>query len=194
MLFEYIIIILVLLALLLEFVFFRLIKHYNYELNYKESLLYSIPILIITIFSLTDYSVIRQNLRWDYLIIIVSYFLIILIIYYILRFIKNKKYIPCKSIIGYVLMSIINLMILFNFPTNKLINISGWDILGLFLGYILVSIIFIVLLLIINIIFLIIKLATKTDNNYTNIKYKISKITYINVFTILLLIILVFYD
>ena len=157
-------------------------------------MLYSNPILIITIFSLIDYSVIRQNLRLDYLIIIVSYFLIILIIYYILRFIKNKKYIPCKSIIGYVLMSIINLMILFNFPTNKLINISGWDILGLFLGYILVSIIFIVLLLIINIIFLIIKLATKTDNNYHNIKYKISKITYINVFTILLLIILVFYD
>lgn len=192
MIFEYIILIFVFLALLIGFVFFRFIKHYNYELNYKESLLYSVPILVITIFGLIDYSVIRQNLRWDYLIIIVSYFLIILIIYYILRFIKNKKYIPCKSIIGYVLLSIINLVILFIFPANKLSNISGWDMLGLFLGYILVSIIFIVLLLITNIIFLIIRLATKTNNNYNNIKYKISKFSYINIFTVILLIILIF--
>lgn len=192
MLFEYIILILVFLALLIGFVFFKFIKHYNYELNYKESLLYSIPILIMTIFGLIDYSVIRQNLRWDYLIIIVSYFLIILIIYYILRFIKNKKYIPCKSIIGYILLSIINLVVLFNFSADKLSNISGWAMLGIVIVYILISIIFIVLLLIINIIFLIIKLVTKNNNNYKNVEYKISKFSYINIFTIILLIIMIF--
>lgn len=192
MLFEHIILILVFLALLIGFIFWKFIKYYNYELNYKESLLYSIPILIISIFGLIDYSVIRQNLRWDYLIIIVSYFLIILLIYYILRFIKIKKYISCKSIIGYVIMSIVNLMVLLNFPTNKLSNISGWDMLELFLVYLIISIIFIVLLLIINIVFLTIKLATKNDNNFKNIKYKISKFSYINIFTIILLIIIVF--
>jgi len=35
--FEYIILILVFLALLIGFVFFRFIKYYNYELDYKES-------------------------------------------------------------------------------------------------------------------------------------------------------------
>ncbi len=54
-------------------------------------------------------------------------------------------------------MSTVNLVVLFNFPTNELSNISG--MLELFLGYILISAIFIVLLLILNIILLIIRLA-----------------------------------
>ena len=186
-------IILISLGLLIVFIFLKFIKHHNYELNYKESLIYSIPVIILTMLELIDYSVINQTLNWIFLIVTISFFLILLIIYYILRFIKLKKYIPFKSIIGYLLISITNLIILFNFPVNKLSNINGWDMLLVIVSYILISIIYIVILLIINIIFLIIRLITKTNDNYNNIEYKISKFSYLNIFiVVLLLIILIF--
>ena len=187
MLFKYII--LIFLGLLIGFGFWKFIKHYNYELNYKESLIYSIPVLMLTILGLIDYSVIKQDLSLIFFITIISYFLLLLIFYYILRFIKLKKYIPFKSIIGYILISIINLVVLFNFPTNQLSNINGWDMVGIIVAYILFSIIYIAILLIINIIFLIIRLITKTNNNYNNIEYKISKLSYLNIFIIVLLLI-----
>ncbi len=190
--FNYIILILIMIGILVGFVFYKLIKYCKYELHFKESVLYSIQILIISVFGLIDYSLIKQNLRWNYLTAIAIYFLIILFIYYILRFIKLKKFIPFKSIISYILMTVANLVILFNFFTNELSNISGWNILGVILSYILIDTIFIVLLLTLNIIFSIIKLATKTDTNYNNVQYKISKFSYLNIFAIILLIILIF--
>ena len=65
-------------GILVGFVFYKLIKYCKYELHFKESVLYSIQILIISIFGLIDYSLIKQNLRWNYLTAIAIYFLIIL--------------------------------------------------------------------------------------------------------------------
>lgn len=184
-----IIIILTFLALLIGPVFNKIIKHYNYELNFKESILYSSLILIISFWILTNFKVTSSNLWLYYLIGLGSYYLLLLIIYYILRFRKLKKYIPFKAIVGYLLISIIYLVILFNFPTSKLSNINGWDMLGVFLFYILISVLHIFSLLIINFIFLIINHYSKEDNNYNNIKYKISKFNFINIFIIILLIV-----
>lgn len=191
--FDYVVCVLIVVGILLGFGWWKLIGHYNYELNFKESLIYSFPILILTILGLVDYSIIRKNLGWEISICIASYFVIMLIIYYITRFIKLKKYIPAKSIIGYVVLSVINLVILFilleNYPSS---NIDGWDALGLYFFYILLSCSFIVLLLLINAILIVIKVIKKNNPDYNNCKYKISKCSYINIFIIILLIGIIF--
>lgn len=190
--FNYIILILVIMGIICAYSFRVIIKHVKYELNFKESLLYSFSILILTLFCLIDYRLIRVNIGWEISICITIYFLVLLLIYYIIRFIKLKKYIPFKTIIGYVLISVINLVILFNLLSKSTSNINGWDALGLYLIYIVVCVIYIAILLIFNFGILIFKSIKKNTIEYKNTNYKISKFSIINLFAIILLIELVF--
>jgi len=192
MIFDYVISILIIVGILGGFGFLNLIKHYNYELNFKESLLFPVSTLILTILCLADFSLIQIYVGWEFSISIVIYFLALLVLYYITRSIKLEKYIPLKTIIGYILISVVNLVILFNLLSKFTSNISGWDALGLYLVYIALCILYIVLLVSINIIIFIIKSIKKDNKNYKNINYKVSKFSFINISMIILIICLIF--
>lgn len=192
MIFDYVVCILIVIGILGLVGGWKLINHFNYELNYKESLLFPISILILTILCLVDFSFIQIYVGWEFSISIVIYFLALLILYYIIRSIKLKKYIPLKSIIGYILMSVINLVVLFIILVNSTSNIDGWDALGLLLIYIVLLGAYLILLLLINIAISIIKIIRKDEINYKNIGYKISKFCFINLSAIILMIGLIF--
>ncbi len=187
--FDYVILILVIIGLFGGLCFLRIIKNHNYELNFKESLLYSILLLILTFIFLFDFKLLNINLDFRVCYVIVIYFLILLLIYYILRSIKHKKYIPYKVLIGYIIISVVNLIILFNLLNAGTSKINGWDALGLFIIYIAISITYIALLVLINFIIFIIKSIKKEETSFNNISYKISKFILVNLFITLLIII-----
>lgn len=187
MIFNYIVCILVVIGIFGLFYGWKLIQHFNYELNYKESFLFSISILILISLCLFDFSFIQIYVDLKFLISIVIYFLGLLILYYITRSIKLKKYIPLKSIIYYILMSFINLTILFIIISKLTNNIDGSDALRLFAIYILLNAAYFIILIHINILIWIIKTLRKDEINYKNISYKISKFCLINFTTIILI-------
>lgn len=192
MIFNYVVCILVVIGILGLFYGWKLIQHFNYELNYKESFLFSISILILISLCLFDFSFIQIHVDLKFSIIIVIYFLSLLILYYITRSIKLKKYIPLKSIIYYILISFINLTVLFIIITKFTSNIDGSDALGLFAIYILLNAAYFIILIHINILIWIIKTLRKDEINYKNTSYKISKFCFINFIAIVLIIELVF--
>lgn len=188
----YVYMILIFIGILGGFGFWKLLKHYNYELNFKESLIYPFSILILTIICLVDFDLMQIYIKCEILIIIVIYFLALLSIYYIMRSIKLKKYVPMKTVIGYILISIINLVILLSLLSKSPSYIDGWSTLALYLIHIALSIIFIASLLSINIIVFIIKSIKKDNINYKNIDYKVSKFSFLNISITMLLIGLIF--
>lgn len=189
--YNYLILILIITAILGEFGFWKIIKHFKYELNFKESLLFSISTLILTIMCLVNFSLMQMSNVWGLGSIIVIYFLILLVFYYIIRSIKLKKYVPLKSMIWYILISIVNIVIIFNI-LDKTSNIGGLDALALFIIYIVIYFIYIVLLLLINIIIFVIRVIKKNNTNYKNQNYNISKLSYFNILAVFLIISLVF--
>lgn len=175
----------ILLILIIGFGFLKLIKKDNYELNFKESLLYHIQMVILILVCLVDVTLIKINIRWSYVSFIVP---CLSIYYYIIRSIKLKKYIPIKVIISYIIISIIDLLILFNINLTSMSNIDGWDFLGLYLIYLIFCIGYVSLLLLINIIIFVIKSIKKDNKNYRNIDYKLGKVILINfIITILII-------
>lgn len=189
--FDYVVLILIIIGILGLFSGWKLIKYFNYELNFKESLLFSISILALTILCLVNFSLIRISIGWEFALIIIIYFLLLLILYYIIRSIKLKKYVPLKSIVGYILISIVNIVILFNI-LDKASNIGGLDALALFVIYVIIYTIYIILLLLINVVIFIIKLIKKNNIIYKNQNYKISKYSYFNILVVILIIGLIF--
>ena len=57
--FDYVVCVLIVIGILGLFGGWKLIKYFNYELNYKESFLFPITILILTCLSLFDFSFIQ---------------------------------------------------------------------------------------------------------------------------------------
>ena len=74
--YNYIILILIIIGILGGYGFWRLIKHYNYEINFKESILYSIYILILTFSCLFDFSLMHIYINFNILIGIIIYFIV----------------------------------------------------------------------------------------------------------------------
>lgn len=183
-------IILIIIIPLIGFGFYKALKHNNCELNFKESLIYSICILLLTSMFLIDYKLIKINT--DVFMILIIYLLILLLIYYIIRTIKLKKYIPIKVIIGYTLISIASLIAYYIFLPSFTSNAYGLDIIILYLFYIVLAASFTSLLIVINIITLIIKLIIKTNLDYKNKHYKISKLALLNIITTLSIIGLIY--
>lgn len=191
MLFEYLILGLIIIGLLIGFGFWKLIKYSNYELNGKESLLYSISLIVLSIVFLVNFSLMPKYIVSEMSLPIILYFPLLLLMYYIIRSVKLKKYVPIKLIIFYILMSIINVIILF-FLLDNTNNIDGWSALGLEFIYIVLCITYVVLLLLINFTIFIINYIKKVDTNYKNTNYKVSKYSYINILAVILIIGLIF--
>ena len=187
---DYVVLILII-GIMGGFGFWKIIKHFKYELNFNESLLFSISILALTILCLADFSLTKISVGWEFALIIIIYFLLLLILYYIIRSLKLKKYIPLKAIVGYILISVVNIVILFNM-LDKTSNIGGLDALALFIIYVIIYAIYIILLLLINTIIFIIKLIKKNNIIYKNQNYRISKYSFINIALIILVIGLIF--
>ena len=106
---DLIILSLIIIGIICGFVFYKIIKHFNYELYFNESLLSTIPTLILTVYCIVDFSLLNIDFDVRIVIGIVVYFLALLLLYYFIRSIKLKKYIPFKTTISYILISIITL-------------------------------------------------------------------------------------
>jgi len=101
--FDYIVLILIITGILGGFGFWKLIKHFKYELKFKEILLFSIPLLVLAILCLIDFRPLNINIDFIIIIgIIIIYFLALSMLYYIVSSIKLKKYVPIKLIIAYI--------------------------------------------------------------------------------------------
>lgn len=188
---DLIILSLIIIGIICGFVFYKIIKHFNYELYFNESLLSTIPTLILTVYCLVDFSLLNIDFDVRIVIGIVVYFLALLLLYYFIRSIKLKKYIPFKTTISYILISIITLAFM-GFLLDKTTNIDGWGALGLAIIYFLVYGIFIATLLLQNISIFIIELFSKNKQKYKNVNYKFNKFSYISMFATILIIGLIF--
>ena len=84
------------LIILSSYLFYNRVKCNNYELNFKESILYSTLILIVTS------CILLQFINFNLVVIynIYFYFFILLLVYYIVRYVKLKKIYSYKSNIG----------------------------------------------------------------------------------------------
>lgn len=171
------------LMILSIYLFYSCVKCNNYELNFKESIFYSIFILIVTSCILLQFI----NFNLVVLYNIYFYFFILLLAYYIVRYVKLKKYIPIKVIVGYLLIDIITLITFWNIE-EVIKHIDGLKFIGLFFVYIVLFTIFIISLVLVNLVIFIIKIIKNDTTNYKNINYKISKLNFINIFILILLI------
>lgn len=179
--FDYILFILVIIGIFIGFSFWKLIKHFKYEMNFKESLLFPISILALTVICLTDFSLLKTSFDYRICTGILIYFLVLLILYYIIRSIKLKKYIPVKAIIYYTFMGFIFLWAVLYLLESPVSNINGWDALGLAVLYVVFCILFIGLLILMNVIIFLKKIIIKDKTNFNNINYKISKFSYLGI-------------
>lgn len=151
----YFIIFLIIIGLFIFFGFCKAIKFYHYELNFRESLFLPILALAFTFIHLLNFnsSKIYYIEPGIYLAIFIYGFTLPLI-YYIIRAIKLREYIPTRIFFNYIPLFIIYLsflFILFSVPGN----LGNWDRLGIFIINTLACIIYIILLLLINTILLI---------------------------------------
>lgn len=165
MFFIYLIIIFFIIGIL-AFTFWKILKKNKFELNYKENYIL-LAIFILLIISI-DYF-------YNQIFIIITILFLFLILYYIIRTIKLKKYVPLKIIIFNILIYIISIISYLFIAYIR--NDSGFDALGVAVVlYIKIMIYFILscLLLIINIILSIIKSVKKSRRKYKNSKYKIN--------------------
>lgn len=186
--FDYILFILVIIGIFIGFSFWKLIKHFKYEMNFKESLLFPISLLALTVICLTDFSLLKTSFDYRICTGILIYFLVLLILYYIIRSIKLRKYIPAKTIIYYTLMGFIFFWIVLYLLESSISNINGWDALGLAVLYVVFCILFIVLLILTNVILFLKKMIIKDKTNFNNINYKISKFSYLGIFMVIAMI------
>ncbi len=164
-------------------VLFKVLKHYNYELFFKESIFYNLLQLIITFYLLSS----LINKSFTMIFSIYFYFFILLLIYYVARYIKLKKYIPIKIIVGYILIDIIILLIIF-YIEYSVEYIDKLAYIVLFYINILFFAIYIAMLIFINIIILIIKTIKKDNKNYKNNNYKMSRLCFINILVFMTLV------
>ena len=171
------------LMILSIYLFYSCVKCNIYELNFKESIFYSIFILIVTSCILLQFI----NFNLVVLYNIYFYFFILLLAYYIVRYVKLKKYIPIKVIVGYLLIDIITLITFWNIE-EVIKHIDGLKFIGLFFVYIVLFTIFIISLVLVNLVIFIIKIIKNDTMNYRNINYKISNSAFINIFILMLLI------
>ena len=168
---------------------YKLIKHYNYELNFKESIIFCIASIILNVWYLLDKDILKVQIG-TYLLILYFYLIILLIIYYAMRSRKLKVYVPSKIILNYIFMSGINLIIIFNLvPNLQSVQFNEWNGMlnsfFIFLVYLAILGIFIFAILYIN---MWINTANSNKNKQSiydeNINYKLNNFYLINVFYI----------
>lgn len=168
---------------------YKLIKYYNYELNFKESIIFCIASIILNVWYLLDKDILKVQIG-TYLLILYFYLIILLIIYYAMRSRKLKVYVPSKIILNYIFMSGINLIIIFNLvPNLQSVQFNEWNGMlnsfFIFLVYLAILGIFIFAILYINMWINTVNSNKNKQSIYDeNINYKLNNFYLINVFYI----------
>lgn len=176
---------------------YKIIKHYNYELNFKESILFCIASIILNVWYLIDKDIFKVKIG-TYLLILYFYLIILLIIYYVIRSKKLKVYVPSKIILNYIFMSVVNLVIIFNLvPSLQNVEFNEWDGLlssfFIFMGYIAILGMFIFAILYINMWINTVNSNKNKQSIYDeNINYKLNNFYLINVFYIVSIILSIY--
>ncbi len=177
--------ILMVIEILGVFAFWKKMKYYNYELNNNESILFSISILITFLNSILEFAGGILAIKT------ITYLLGMLIFYYIIRSLKLKKYIPLKSIIVYLLTTIIIFGILF--LVKPAIQNDEFALLLLFIIPIIFFCLYLITLLVINLTIWIIKTLKKDEMSYRNKGYKVGKSCFVSLSTVTLILSLIFF-
>jgi hypothetical protein len=161
---DFIILCFIIIEIIGGFIFWKTIKYFNYDLHFKESLLFVMPTLLLTMWCLVDFKLLNINLDFRLNIEIISYCLGLLLLYYIIRSIKLKIYIPLKIIISYIFVGFTTTIVLGN-VLDKTTNIDGLNALALWFIYIAMSVGFIGVLLLQNFFIFIIQSLSKNKSN-----------------------------
>ena len=174
------------------YLFYKLIQHFNYELNFKEAIILPLSLFIILLVNALEifekFNLYKLFAESIFGLLIVLYFFILMLIYYITRTIKLKKYIPSEVITSSIIVAIICIFTMLGIQPFEM-----WDDLAFVFFYILDWIIYIGLLIIFNLMVFIINALKMVDDDYKNEKYKISISSFICIFIIILLSFLLFY-
>lgn len=170
--------------ILIYYIFFKSAKKSNFELNFKESILFILSTMSQITLILEKEITIALNLNKDFMTVFSISLQLLLVIYYIIRSIKLKKYTPIKSIISYIIMTIATFLCS-GFVCN---NVECLNLYAIFVMITLVqNLIFIGLLLLINIIISgIAKIKKEKVDNNTN--YKIITPFFINIVILIIFI------
>jgi len=186
---------LILIVILIICLLYKNAKSNNFDLKYKENVLFIIPTFILIFTCLFNFEYYQTKLALKIPLLIFVFFVIILIIYYVVRVIVLKKYIPLKIILFDIINNLLILYIIYMMADKVTSNIDGENYFELLVLYFIVSLLYVSVLLLINIIVLIVKSIKKDHLNYNNKNYSIIKMSILNIaMCIMTLLFIIFVD
>lgn len=172
---------LVLIVILIIYLLYKNAKSNNFDLKYKENVLFIIPTFILIFTCLFNFEYYQTKIALKIPLLIFVFFVIILIIYYVVRIIVLKKYIPLKIILFDIINNLLMLYIIYMMADKVTSNIDGENYFELLVLYFIVSLLYVSVLLLINIIVFIVKSIKKNHLNYNNKNYSIIKMFILNI-------------
>ena len=172
---------LILIVILIIYLLYKNAKRNNFDLKYKENVLFIIPTFILIFTCLFNFEYYQIKIALEIPLLIFAFFVIILIIYYVVRIIALKKYIPLKIILFNIINNLLMLYIIYMMANKVTSNIDGENYFELLVLYFIVSLLYVSVLLLINIIVFIVKSIKKSHLNYNNKNYSIIKISILNI-------------
>ena len=186
---------LILIVILIICLLYKNAKSNNFDLKYKENVLFIIPTFILIFTCLFNFEYYQTKLALKIPLLIFVFFVIILIIYYVVRVIVLKKYIPLKIILFDIINNLLILYIIYMMADKVTSNIDGENYFELLVLYFIVSLLYVSVLLLINIIVFIVKSIKKDHLNYNNKNYSIIKMSILNIaMCIMTLLFIIFVD
>lgn len=172
---------LILIVILIIYLLYKNAKSNNFDLKYKENVLFIIPTFILIFTCLFNFEYYQTKIALKIPLLIFVFFVIILIIYYVVRIIVLKKYIPLKIILFNIINNLLILYIIYMMADKVTSNIDGENYFELLVLYFIVSLLYVLVLLLINIIVFIVKSIKKNHLNYNNKNYSIIKMSILNI-------------
>lgn len=168
---------LILIVILIIYLLCKNAKSNNFDLKYKENVLFIIPTFILIFTCLFNFEYYQTKIALEIPLLIFAFFVIILVIYYVVRIIVLKKYIPLKIILFNIINNLLILYIIYMMADKVTSNIDGENYFELLVLYFIVSLLYVSVLLLINIIVFIVKSIKKNHLNYNNKNYSIIKMS-----------------
>lgn len=172
---------LILIVILIIYLLYKNAKSNSFDLKYKENVLFIIPTFILIFTCLFNFEYYQAKIVLEIPLLIFVFFVIILIIYYVVRIIVLKKYIPLKIILFNIINNLLMLYIIYIMADKVTSNIDEENYFELLVLYFIVSLLYVSVLLLINIIVFIVKSIKKNHVNYNNKNYSIIKMSILNI-------------
>lgn len=172
---------LILIVILIIYLLYKNAKSNNFDLKYKENVLFIIPTFILIFTCLFNFEYYQTKIALKIPLLIFVFFVIILIIYYVVRIVVLKKYIPLKIILFNIINNLLILYIIYMMADKVTSNIDGENYFELLVLYFIVSLLYVSVLLLINIIVFIVKSIKKNHLYYNNKNYGIIKMSILNI-------------